>query len=228
MNDQIVNMLKNAQPSNEQFKNALKNMSQVGSQYAVMPQNLFAGNEQITNAVKASIETQVAFFNTMAASTLATVEKLIELNMTATRATMDESTVITKQLLTSKDRQEVQAVLTALPQSVSAKANAYSQHVANIASTAQAELTRAAEQQFANVGLKLAALMDQVSKTMPPSFETSVAMAKGVVANASTGYQQFNKNAQQTTEAVGAKVSSAADNVSQVGESVASADIHVQ
>ena len=220
MNDQIVNMLKNAQPSNEQFKNALKNMSQVVSQYAATRQNPLAGSEQISNAVKASIETQVAFLNTMTASTMATIVKIIELNMTATRATMEESAVITKQLLSSKDPQEVQALLGALPQSVSAKAKAYSQHVTNIASTAQAELTRAAEQQFANVGLKLSALMGQVSKTMPAGFENSAAVAKGVIANASAGYEQFNKNAQPTAEAAGTQVGNAAEEVSQAAEQV--------
>ena len=82
----------------------------------------------------------------MAASTLATVEKMVDLNISAAKATMEESAVITKQLLASKNTQEVQALLNALLQSVSAKATAYNQHVANIASGAQADIAQAVEQ----------------------------------------------------------------------------------
>lgn len=214
MNDQLTNMFKNFQPGNEQFTNAVKNMFSGSIQNAAGSQNSFFGNEQFTNAVKATIEMQTTFLNTITASTLATVEKLVELNMSAAKITVEETGVITKQLLTSRDAQEVQALLGALPQSISSKATAYSRHLANIGSASQAEFTRAAEQQFASTGGKLSALIDQASKKMPTGFEYSGATAKAVIASASAGYEQFNKNAQQADETVGAKASNAADKVS--------------
>jgi len=228
MNDQITSMFKNFQPGNEQFTNILKNMFSVGGQYPASLQNPFSGNEQFANAVKANIETQVSFLNTMTASTLATVEKIVELNVSAAKATMEDSTVITKQLLASKDGQEVQALLSALPQSISAKATAYSRHVANIASAAQAELTRATEQQFADAGRKLSALVDQVSKNLPAGSENSVAMAKSAIAAASAGYEQFNQKAEQAAQTVRTQVSNAADKVAQVTGQVPGTGIPVQ
>jgi phasin family protein len=228
MNDQITNMFKQFQPANEQFANMFKNMFSVNGQYPASSGSPFFGNEQFTNAVKASVETQVSFLTKMSASTLGTVEKIVELNVSAAKATMEDSTVIAKQLLASKDGQEVQALLGALPQSISAKATAYSRHVADIASAAQADLTRAAEQQFAESGLRLSALMDQVSRNMPAGSETSFAMAKTVIASASAGYEQFNKKAQQAGEAVRAQVSNAADNISQVAGQVPGTGIRVQ
>ena len=228
MNDQLASMFKNFQPGNEQLTNVLKNMFAVGSQYPATPQNPFAGREQMTDALKTGIENHVSFLNAMAASTLATVEKMVDLNMSAAKATMEESTVITKQLLASKNAQEVQALLNALPQSVSAKATAYNKHVANIASGAQADIAQAVEQQFPAFGNKLSGLMAQMSKSMPTGFESAAAMTKGVIANASAGYQPFSKTTQPAAEAAGAQVSNAADALSQAAEQVPGAGTHLQ
>jgi phasin family protein len=224
LNDQITDMLKKFQAGNEQFTNALKNMFSDSVQNAAGPQGAFSGNEQFSNAVKANIEVQVAFLNALTTSNLATAEKLLELNMSTAKATMEESIVIIKQLLTTRDAQEVQALLAALPQSISAKATAYSRHFANIGSVSQAEFARATEQQFANTGVKFSALMDQVSKNMPAGFENSAATAKAVITSASAGHEQFNKKAQQAAEAVGVQASKAADKVSQFAEQVPGTD----
>jgi phasin family protein len=166
--------------------------------------------------VKTSAETQVAFYNQLTASILATIEKLIELNMSTAKVSLDESTVIVNQLFNSRDAQEIQALLSALPQSVLAKTAAYSSHLANIGSASQTELTRAAAQQLANMGVKLSSLIDQASKDMPAGSEHSAAAAKAILASASAGYQQFSKNAQQAGEAVASQASDTAEKVSQL------------
>jgi phasin family protein len=216
MNDQITNMFKSFQPNNEQFTNALKSMFPSTNQFSEATQNPFPGNEQFANAVKASIESQVAFYNTLTTNNLAAIEKLTELNMSTAKVTTEESAVIAKQLMSSRDAKEVQAILSALPQSILAKATAYSSHVANIGSASQAELTRAAEQQFSNMGVKLSGLIDQASKNLPAGSENSAATAKAVIAGASAGYEQFNKNAQQAGEAVATQAHNAAEKVSQL------------
>jgi phasin family protein len=216
MNDQITSMFKSFQPSNEQFTNVLKNMFPGMNQFPATSQNPFSGNEQFFNAVKASIENQVAFFNSLASSNMAALEKLMELNMSTAKVTTEESAVIAKQLISSRDAKEVQALLSALPQSILAKATAYNSHLANISSASQTEITRATEQQFADIGGKLSALIDQTTKDMPPGSENSAAAAKAVLASASAGYEQFSKNAQQAAEAVAAQASNTAEKVSEL------------
>jgi phasin family protein len=228
MNEQITGIFKNFQPANEQFANAFKNMFLINGQYPATFQNTFSGNEQLTNAIKTSLETQVSFLTTVAVSALTSMEKVVELNISAAKVSMEESTVIMKQLLASRGMQEVQALSAALPQPTSAKATAYARHLVDIASAAQGEFIRAAEQQFAETGRKLSALVDQVSKNLPAGSENSVAMARTAIANASAGYEQFNKKTQQTLEAVGAKVSNAADKVSQLAGQVPNTGIRVQ
>jgi phasin family protein len=216
MNDQIASMFKNFQPGNEQFANVWKTMFPAINQFSAASQNPFLGNEQFTNAVRASVETQVAFYNALTASNLAAMEKLSQLNMSTAKVTMEESAVINNQLVNSRDAAGVQALLSALPQSILAKATAYSSHLANIGSASQTELVRAAEQRFANMGIKLSAFIDQASKDMPAGSETPAATAKAVIASASAGYEQFSKNAQQAGESVAAQASNAAEKVSQL------------
>jgi phasin family protein len=227
-NEQITGIFKNFQPANEQLANAFKNMFSINGQSPSASQNIFSGNEQLTNAIKTSLESQVLFLTTVATSALTSVEKLVELNMSAARVSMEESAVIVKQLFASKDPQEVQALLTALPQPTSAKAVAYGRHLADIASTAQGEFTRAAEQHFAETGRKLSALADQVSKNLPAGSEDFLATAKSAITNASAGYEQLNKKTQQAVEAAGAQVSNAAAKVPQVAGQVPSTSIRVQ
>jgi phasin family protein len=227
-NEQITGIFKNFQPANEQLANAFKNMFLVNGQSPAASQNMFSGNEQLTNAIKTSLESQVLFFSAVTASALTSMEKLVELNMSAARVSMEESTVIVKQLLASKDSQEVQALLTALPQPTSAKAVAYGRHLTDIASAAQGEFTRAAEQHFAETGRKLSALVDQVSKNLPTGSGDFLAMAKSAVPNASAGYEQLNKKSQQAVEAVGAQASNAADKVPQVAGQVPGTTTRVQ
>jgi len=216
MNDQISSVFKSFQPANEQFTNAFTNMFPGFNKFPATLQNPFFGHEQFTNAVKASMETQAAFFNAFAASNIATIEKLTELNMSTAKVTTEESSVITKQFVSSKDAKEVQAILSALPQSILAKATAYSSHLATIGAASQTEITRAAEEQFAKMGVNFSALIDQASKDMPAASGTSAATAKAVIASASAGYEQFSKNAQQATEAVAAQAHNAAEKVSQL------------
>jgi phasin family protein len=214
MNDQITNMFKSFQPSNEQFMDFLKKM------FPAALQNPFSGNDQFVNAVKASVETQVAFFNALTASNIAAIEKLTELNMSTVKVTTEESAVITKQLISSQDAKEVHAILSALPQSILAKATAYNSHVADIGSASHTELIHAAEQRLATMGGKLSSLIDQASKDMPAGSENSVAVAKAVIASASAGYEQLSKNALWTTEAVASQASNAAEKVSQLAAQV--------
>jgi phasin family protein len=216
MNDQIANMFKSFQPNNEQIASAFKNMFPGNTEFPAAVQSPFFGNEQFATTVKAGVESQVAFFNSLTASNIAAIEKLTELNMSSAKVTAEESAVIARQLISSKDANEVQAILSALPQSILAKATAYSSHVTNIGSVAQTELTRAAEQRFANIGVKLSGLIDQASKDMPAGSENSAATAKAMIAGASAGYEQFNKNAQQVGEAVATQAHNAAEKVSEL------------
>jgi phasin family protein len=95
------------------------------------------------------------------------VEKIVELNLSATKATLEEATAAAKQLAAAKDPQELLSLAAAQAQPGAEKATAYSRHLAGIVSSTQAEFTKAAEAQISETSRKLSALIDEISKNAP-------------------------------------------------------------
>ena len=105
---------------------------------------MFAIPEQFSNATKANFESQFAIFSSLTSKAFEGVEKLIELNMTAAKASLEESSIATRQLLSAKDPQEFFSLTAAQAQPNAEKALSYSRQVAAIAAGTQAEFTKAA------------------------------------------------------------------------------------
>src|SRR4051794_25877824 len=107
-------------PMNEQFTTAFKAVfpfnGQFTGQFADAAKNVFPANEQFVSVARNNIETQVAYLNALTAKVLESAAKVMDLTLTAVKASVEESTVITKQLLASKDPQEVMSLVSALPQ----------------------------------------------------------------------------------------------------------------
>ena len=106
------------------------------------------------------------------------MEKLIELNLTAAKASLEESSITTRQLLAAKDPQEFFSLTAAQAQPTAEKAMSYSRQVAAIAAGTQAEFTKAAEAQIAETNRKVITLVDEVTKNAPAGSENVVAAIK--------------------------------------------------
>ena len=131
---------------------------------------------------------------------------------------MEESTINAKQLLSAKDPQEFMALSASQSKPSAEKALAYSRHVAGIASSVQAEFTRAAEAQIAETSRKVAALVDDVSKNAPAGSENVITMMKSVISNANAGFEQLNKTTKQAVQTMEANVNSATAQFAQAAE----------
>ena len=110
---------------------------------------MFAFPEQFSNATKVNLESQFSLFSALASKTFEGMEKLVELNISTAKATLENSSAAARQLLAVKDPQEFFAVTTSQAQPNAEKALAYSRQVASIAADTGAEFSRAAETQFA-------------------------------------------------------------------------------
>jgi len=86
---------------------------------------MFAIPEQFSNATKANFESQFALFSSLTNKAFEGVEKFVDLNITAAKASLEESSVATKQLLAAKDPQEFFTLTAAQAQPVAEKAIAY-------------------------------------------------------------------------------------------------------
>ncbi|WP_395825689.1 TIGR01841 family phasin [Collimonas sp.] len=170
---------------------------------------MFSFHEQFAAATKAHFEAQLALLNTLTTKTFEGVEKVIEPNLSAAKASMEESSGTAKQLLSAKDPQEFLNISAAHAKPGADKAAAYGRHLADIATGTQAELTRAAEAQVAETTRRINALIEEVSKNASAGSENAIAILKTVISNANAGYEQLTKNTKQAVEALEANLSNA-------------------
>jgi len=170
---------------------------------------MFSIPEQFSNATKANFEAQFAIFSALTNKAFEGVEKFVELNLTAAKASLEESSATTKQLLSAKDPQEFFSLASAQAQPNAEKSIAYGRHLASIASSTGAEFSKAAETQIAETNRKVISLVEEVSKNAPAGSENAVAMLKSAIANSNAGYEQFTKTAKQAAESIETNLSSA-------------------
>lgn len=175
--------------------------------------------EQFSSAAKANFEANLALFTDFTAKAFEGVEKLVELNVTAAKATFEDSSVSTQKLFSAKDPQEFFAFSLAQAQPSAEKAIAYSRHFAKIASVTQAELAKTAEAQLAETKRKAIELFEQVSKSAPAGSENAIAFVNAAIGNASAGYEQFTKSSKQAAEAIESNVNNAVEQFSEVAKS---------
>lgn len=178
--------------------------------------------EQFSAATKANFEAQIAMLTALTNKTFESVEKIIDLNMNVAKASLEESTATAKQILAAKDPQEFFSLTAAQAQPSAEKALAYGRHLANIASSAQAEFTKAAEEQFAETNRKVLALVEEVSKNAPAGSESAIAFVKSAIGNANAGYEQFTKSTKQAAEALEANLNTATSQFAQAADKNAS------
>ncbi|MDP3250281.1 MAG: phasin family protein [Hydrogenophaga sp.] len=152
--------------------------------------------EQIVAAQKANIETifgltQKAFEG---------MEKLVELNVQATKAALSESANSAQALLSVKDAQELLTLQANLMQPLAEKTVAYSRHLYDIASGTSAEFAKAAEAQGSDTQKKFLAVVDNAAKNAPAGSETAVAVMKSAVSAANNAMESVQKAVKQATE----------------------------
>ena len=170
---------------------------------------MFSIPEQFSIATKANFEAQLAMITALTNKAFESVEKVVDLNMNTVKASLEESTVNARQLMSAKDPQEFFTLTTAQSKPSTEKALAYSRHLASIASSAQAEFTKATETQIAETNRKVMSLIEDVTKNAPAGSENAIAMIKSAIGNANAGYEQLTKTTKQTVEALEANMNTA-------------------
>src|SRR3954454_21053441 len=101
--------------------------------------------EQLLAAQKTNVETLFG----LTTKAFEGVEKLVELNVTASRAALVEGAETAQSALSVKDAQELLALQAALFQPLAEKTAAYNRHLYDIAASTGAEFSKAFEGTFA-------------------------------------------------------------------------------
>jgi phasin family protein len=152
--------------------------------------------EQVMASHKASIET----FMGLSTKAFEGLEKIIELNVTASKAALVESSQYAKAVLNVKDAQELSSLQTESLQPIAEKAVAYSRHLYDIASSTSSEFTKSVEGQVANSHEKFMGMVDAASKNAPAGSESAVALVKTAVAAANNAFETVQKAVKQASE----------------------------
>lgn len=152
--------------------------------------------EQILASHKANIETLFG----LTSKAFEGVEKLVELNVQATKAALAETANHTQAVLSAKDAQELLALQAGLVQPLAEKTAAYSRHIYDIASAASAELSKTFEGQTADAQKKFVGLVDNAAKNAPAGSETAVAVMKSAVAAANNAFESVQKAVKQASD----------------------------
>jgi len=152
--------------------------------------------EQILASHKANVETLFG----LTAKAFEGVEKLVELNMTAPKAALDESSQNTQSAMSVKDAQELLAMQANLFQPLAEKTAAYSRQLFEIASGTGNEFTRAFEAQAAVAQKQFAAMLDTATQNAPAGSESAVAMMKSAVVAANNAFESVQKAVKQATD----------------------------
>ena len=152
--------------------------------------------DQVLAAHKANVETLFGLTN----KAFEGVEKLVELNVTASKAALSEAQGTAHAVLSVKDAQELLALQASLFQPLAEKTAAYSRHLYEIAQGTGAEFSKAFEAKAAEAQQSFVGLVDSAAQNAPAGSESAVAMLKSTVAAANNAFESVQKAVKQATE----------------------------
>ena len=171
--------------------------------------------EQLVASQKANMETLYG----LTAKAFEGMEKLVELNLQATKAALAESANHTQAVLAVKDAQELLALQAGLFQPLAEKTAAYSRHLYDIASGTGAEFGKALESQTTDAQKAFTTLVDSAAKNAPAGSETAVAVMKSAVAAANNAFESVQKAVKQASDVAEANFNAVASTAADAAKS---------
>ncbi len=163
---------------------------------------MFSAADQLSNATKASIDSQLAAMSELANKALHSVAELVELNITTAKESLAQTSAAAQQMLTAKDAQEFFSLTSTQAQPQAEKVLAYGRHIASIATKAQAEFTKTTEARVAETAKQVNKLINDLAEAAPAGSENAIALLKTSVANANATYEQIVKASKQAFESM--------------------------
>lgn len=153
------------------------------------------------NVAQASKFAEIALINT---------EKLLKLNLTATKSAIAQSIESAQAVASVKDVQELFSLRTHIAETGVQTALAYSRTLYELASQAQAEFSAISEETWANYSKGVASWVDKASKSAPAGSDVAMNAFKSTFAASSAAFDQFQKASKQVVNLADASVRAAA------------------
>jgi phasin family protein len=139
------------------------------------------------------------------------VEKMVELQLEAAKASLHETSEKFKALMSVKDAQDMMNMNKNLATPSAEKALSYSRAIYDIASQTSGEVQRLIDAQISDANRRLAETLEEFAKTAPAGSESVIAMMKSSLSAANSAYATANKAARQVVEMAERNMTAAAE-----------------
>lgn len=127
-------------------------------------------------------------------------EKMVELNMAASKALLGESFAHAQAMLAVKDAKELMDLQAGLLQPLTEKSVAYTRHVQAITSEAGEELSSALQARVVDVQAVVSQLVETVAKNAPAGTESAVDAMKNALTTSKTAMESAQATAKKALE----------------------------
>lgn len=171
--------------------------------------------EHFSTVARSQMQAQLGLASYLTETLIDSMQKLIGLNLNATKVSLDTMLTGTQQLLAAKDAQEFFSLSTHQAQTHAEIVMTYARHLASIGSDAQVELSRAAEEQVNKSSRQMVSLIDEVGKLTPSGSEGALSLMKSALDNVSASVGQMARNSKVAVEAMEHNIKSATEQASQ-------------
>ncbi|HMN93209.1 MAG TPA: phasin family protein [Hydrogenophaga sp.] len=173
--------------------------------------------EQIFAANKANLDA----LEVATTKAFAGVEKLVELNLAASKAALGESFGFAQAVMAAKSPQELLTVQTGFFQPMAEKSAAYFQHVQSIATEGNAEFVKQMEATLAGAQKAMGASVDQMVKNAPAGSEAAVAAFQSALSNGQKAVEQTQAAIKKATEQAQANFAAASKQATELAKKAA-------
>lgn len=134
-------------------------------------------------------------------------EKLVDLNLKATKANLDEVAKKSQDAIELKDAQELLAFTSSMVRPE--QAVTYGKDVYEIFAQIQSDLSKLTEEQFAQSQKQIDEAVEQFARNAPTGSEGAVALIKSSIATANNAYESVNKATRQAVSAAESNINAA-------------------
>ena len=155
-------------------------------------------NDQLIATQKSNVEA----FAGLSEKAFASFEKLIELNMAASKALLGESISHLQALTEVKDAQELMTLQSSLAKPMAEKAASYSRHLYDIVSGSSADFTKVFESASAESQKAVTELLETSLKNAPAGSEAAVTVIKSAMTAGNNAVETAQKSAKQAAQLV--------------------------
>lgn len=162
--------------------------------------------EQFIAANKANLQALQGFTS----QAFAGVEKLVELNLAASKAALGESFSHVQAVLGAKDAQQLLALQSGLVKPLTEKSAAYVQHVQTIVTGSGAEFTKAVEAKTAEAQKAFDGALENLTKNAPAGSESAVAAFKNALTAGQNAFESAQAQAKKAVETAQSNFTAAA------------------